>query len=294
MNKNFLFISIVFFIVFQTLSFSVYAAEKNDTTLKYDIQFEKLTGTNDAKELNYYKKTLCSYFNEILKKEHLLTLKSSEIDFNNEALIKGFKVHNGFTDYTLGPTYENIIKSIPNYDWRILIMSEKTAVYTVIKHCSDSDCKKFHFGKDWCINCCVVSKSHGKFGSPDVMAIGTYALYDGAETNLNKHIKAKKDDEIKVIFADIGYSETEYHYYGVCGIVFVNDTAKYVYSLGGIGFYDLVESAPEYVKKLLEICSSKMYYNTQNSTYGCKDIKELFDYNFTMTLIRIYETYALY
>ena len=42
---------IVFMLLFQATGFLVYAAEKGSTS-KYDIQFEKLAGTEDAKEFN--------------------------------------------------------------------------------------------------------------------------------------------------------------------------------------------------------------------------------------------------
>lgn len=119
----------------------------------------------------------------------------------------------------------------------------------------------------------------------------SYYFYDEAEAILNKFIKADKDDDIKVVYANIGQSNEYYHDYMLGGIVFINDRATYIYS-NCFGLYGdmVVEDTPENIKNLLEICSSKTY----NNRNGYKGIKQLFDYDFVITLIEIYEEYALY
>lgn len=59
---------IVFMLLFQATGFSVYEAEKCSTS-KYDIPFEKLAGTEDAKEFNSYRNELLSYFNQQIRSE---------------------------------------------------------------------------------------------------------------------------------------------------------------------------------------------------------------------------------
>lgn len=290
---------IVFMLLFQATGFLVYAAEKGSTS-KYDIQFEKLAGTEDAKEFNSYRNELLSYFNQQIRSEFsykLTVLKKSDIDFNNEELVQGYKVWGNFTDYSVKNSYDNVMKQLSkqDYNWYISIKTAKTAVFAIIcpsdKKTMNND--YFYFGDDdeWCVIWCWVSKSQGKEGAHEISAVVSYYFYDEAEAILNKFIKSDKDDDIKVVYAHIGQSNEYYHNYMLGGIVFINGRATYIYS-NCFGLYgDMVEKdTPENIKNLLEICSSKMY----NNRNGYKDIKQLFDYDFVMTLIKIYEEYALY
>lgn len=289
---------IVFMLLFHATGFSVYAAEKG-STLKYDIQFEKLAGTEDAKEFNSYKNKLLSYFNQQIRNEFsykLSVLKKSDIDFNNEELVQGYKVWGDFTDYSIKNTYDNVMKQLSEqeYNWYISIKTEKTAVFAIICPADKKTIgNEFCFGNDneWYVARCQVSKSQGKDGTAAIKAAVSYYFYDEAETNLNKFIKADKDDDIKVVYANIGQSNEYYHDYMLGGIVFVNGRATYIYS-NCFGLYGdmVVDDTPENIKNLLEICSSKMY----NNSSGYKGIKQLFDYDYVMTLIKIYEEYALY
>lgn len=288
---------IVFMLLFQATGFSVYAAEQGSTS-KYDIQFEKLAGTEDAKEFNSYRSELLSYFNQQIKNEYsrLTILKKSDVDFNNEKLVQGYKVWGDFTDYSIKTTYDNVMQTLSkqNYKWYISIKTEKTAVFAIICPADLKTSEKdFCFGdnNEWCVIWCQASKSQGKSGTSEIKAVVSYYFYDEAETNLNKFIKADKDDDIKVVYANIGQSNEYYHDYMLGGIVFVNNRATYIYS-DCFGLYGdmVVEETPENIKNLLEICSGKMY----NNSNGLKSIKQLFDYDFVMTLIKIYEEYALY
>lgn len=289
---------IVFMLLFQTTGFSVYAAEKSSTS-KYNIQFEKLAGTEDAKEFNSYRNELLSYFNQQIKKErNLKTLKKSDVDFDNEKLVHGYKVWGDFTDYSIKTTYDNVMKTLSkqNYNWYISIKTEKTAVFAIIcpADLKTSD-KDFCFGDndEWCVTWCDVSKSTGSEGSSTISAINDYALFDGAEANLNKFIKYKKTDDIKVVYVNLGNPKTDYHFYARCGIVFVNDTANYIYTLGFEIYPDnLIDKTPESIKILLNNSLSDLYNNRIKSIWGCKDVKKLYDYDYIMSLIIIYEEYA--
>lgn len=259
---------------------------------QYNIQFEKLAGTEDAEEFNACKSEILAYFNSLLKEKKLTPLKSYELDFNEESLVQGFKFHGDYTEYAENATYDEILKSVPDYDWRISVRTEKTAVYAIISHCSEKDSRHFHFGNDWCMTWCTVSKSQGKTGTSNISAVNAYALYDGAEKNLNKFIKADPNDDIKILYVKIGNSEEDFFNYISGGIVFINDKAEYIYSFGFNIRGDMVaEDTPEEIKILLEKCSSEMYNNYVNSVYGSQDVKGLYDYEQIMDIIKMYETY---
>lgn len=87
------------------------------------------------------------------------------------------------------------------------IKTERTAVFAIIcpadKKATEN---KFCFGDDnkWCVTWCWVSKSQGKEGTNEIYAVVSYYFYDEAEAILNKFIKADKDDDIKVVYANIG------------------------------------------------------------------------------------------
>lgn len=299
MKKAALALPIILTFVFCTSNFNTFAlnTEVSDSST-YSIQFEKLAGTEDANEFNSHRSELLSYFNDIIGKEQNLNpLKKSQLDFNKEDFIQGVKMHGEYTNYQSNAEYDDVMEQLnkTDYYWKISIKTSKTAIYAAIKHCSDDKCNGFHFGNNWCINRCVASRASGKVGSSKVSAVNVYALYDSAEENLQKFIKADKDDEIKVVYANIGQLGTEYHNYIDGGIVFVNGVAKYIYAFGFNLHYDKMnDKISDRTFEQMERNMDKMYLNTIHSVYGCTHIKRLYNYNVVMSMIRVYEKYALY
>ncbi len=282
-------------------SISVCAAENAPET-KYAIQYEKLAGTEDAKEFNSCRSELLTYFNKKIKETRSIrALNKSDLDFNNEELVQGYKVWGGLTDYSVNAGYDDVMKKLSeqDYSWRISVRTERTTVYAIIRPAEKNDKNdkySFCFGKNdkWCVSFCVASLSQGKTGSSKISAVDAYALFDGATDNLNKLVKAGNDDIIKVVYADIGQPYTEYHHYSNGGIVFVNGKAKYLYTFGFEIYPDnLAEDTPESIKKLLNESLSDLYNNSADSIYGCKDIKQLYDYDYIMSLITVYEEYSV-
>ncbi|MCH5301189.1 MAG: hypothetical protein J1E56_07715 [Ruminococcus sp.] len=294
MKRTLLIFTMVFAVIVNLMTFTIEAANE----VKYDIQIEKLSDSEDAKEFNLYRDELLSYFNKLIIKEKLTSLKKSDLDFKNEDTIQGVKVYGDYTTYKINASYEDIMGSLKGsgYSWKILIKTEKTAVFAVISPCDKAADNKFCFGKDnkWSVDFCQVSKSQGKEGSSTIAAVSAYSLYDSAETNLNDLITANKNDEIKVVYTNIGQSENDSYDYINGGIVFVNGKAKYIYSRGFILHTDRVsEKIPDYIKTILETnYTSDMCLNTLHSEYGCTHIKGLYNYDQVMALIKTYETYA--
>ncbi len=301
MKKAIAVFPIIFVVLFKI---TVFSTEAVDTTSKasYEIQFEKLSDAEDANEFNYNRSTLLSYINNKIKHENKVSnlnldyLKKSDLNFNDDNAVRGIKVYDSYTDYSVNSSYDSVMAALADshYSWHILIKTEKTAVYLIISPNSIASDNKSCFEDKWVIDCCDVSKSTGSMGSSTVSAANSYAMFDGAEANINKFVKHKKTDDIKVVYTNLGNTEMDYHFFSRCGIVFVNGTAKYIYALGFEIYPDnLTDNTPESIRNLLNDSLSDLYNNRVTSIWGCKDIKQLYDYDYIMSLIIVYEEYAL-
>lgn len=298
----FLVLPIILAIMIQIVEIPIYAASK------YQIQYEKLAGTEDAELFNSYRDELLSYFNEIIKKgrefapvqdRYITPLKKSDLDFNNEEKVNGYKIWEDYTDYSLAPKYDDVMEKLSEqgYRWYVYIKTEKTVVYANICRADKAiDDKGFYFGEnnEWCVVSCNVECTTNKDGSVRTRP-NLFNLEISADDNLKRFIKADKSNDIKVVYATIGDSETEFHYYMGCGIVFVNGRAEYLYSYGfNLRSSYLIEDTPESIENLLKSCSSAMYFNRIDQDKNVDRIKNLFDYDMIMSIINIYEEYALY
>ncbi len=271
----------------------VFHTAVNPAGTAYNIQFEKLAGTEDAKDLNKYKNEILTCINKSISAvsdDNIRPMKISDIDFNNEELVQGVKVHGVYSDYSSDAEYDKVMGALESesFRWEILIQNEYTGAKLSIHHCNNDKCPGYRFGDDWCIQLCDTSRATSKTHST---AADLYAEYAAAEDILNKYVKANKNDDIKVVYASIG--QPLVHYYMSGGIVFINGVAKYIYS-DGFSIRDdrMKPETPEDIVQ--KMTSFDDLYLVRSSIAGSTDYEGIFNYNEVMSVINVYEKYSMY
>ena len=271
----------------------VFHTAVNPEGTAYNIQFEKLAGTEDAKDLNKYKNEILTCINKSISAvsdDNIRPMKISDIDFNNEELVQGVKIHGVYSDYSPNAGYDKVMSALESesFKWEILIQNEYTGAKLSIHHCNNDKCPGYRFGDDWCIQLCDTSRATSKTHST---AADLYAEYAAAEDILNKYVKANKNDDIKVVYASIGRPLVSYYLNG--GIVFINGVAKYIYSSGFAVHYDRMkaETPEDIVQKMT---SFDDLYLVRSSIAGSTDYEGIFSYNEVMSVINVYEKYSMY
>ena len=272
----------------------VFHTAVNPAGTAYNIQFEKLAGTEDAKDLNKYKNEILTYINKSIsgvRNDNIRPMRSSDIDFNNEELVQGVKVHGFYSDYSPDAEYDKVMSALESESvvWTILIQNKYTAAYLVIHHCNNDKCVGHRFGEDWCIINHSVSRATAKTYTT---AADYYAEYAAAEKILNKYVKANKNDDIKVVYASIGQPEPMEHHYMNGGIVFVNGIAKYIYSIGFGVYNDRMK--PETPEDIVQKMDFGDLYLVTSDLEGSTDYEGIFNYNEVMSVINVYEKYSIY
>jgi|GEM_PF-1376601 len=271
----------------------VFHTAVNPAGTAYNIQFEKLAGTEDAKDLNKYKDEILTCINKSISAvsdDNIRPMRSSDIDFNNEELVQGVKVHGVYSEYSPNASYDKVMSALESesFRWEILIQNEYTGAKLSIHHCNNDKCPGYRFGDDWCIQLCDTSRATSKTHST---AADLYAEYAAAEEILNKYVKANKNDDIKVVYASIGRPLVRYYLNG--GIVFINGVAKYIYSSGFAVHYDRMK--PETPEDIVQkVTSFDDLYLVRSSIAGSTDYEGIFNYNEVMSVINVYEKYSMY
>ena len=254
----------------------VFHTAVNPAGTAYNIQFEKLAGTEDANDLNKYKDEILTCINKSISAvsdDNIRPMRSSDIDFNNEELVQGVKVHGVYSDYSPNAGYDKVMSALESesFIWEILIQNEYTGAKLSIHHCNNDKCPGYRFGDDWCIQLCDTSRATSKTYST---AADLYAEYAAAEEILNKYVKANKNDDIKVVYASIG--QPLVHYYMSGGIVFVNGIAKYIYSNGFSIRNDRMK--PETPEDIVQKMDFGDLYLVRSSIAGSTDYEGIFNY----------------
>ncbi len=109
-----------------------------------------------------------------------------------------------------------------------------------------------------------------------------------SKSNIEKLLTSKneKSTDIKVIFTNMGGGICTQ-----CAVIFVDDTAKYVYYYTFlIPYQNMREDTPEEIRKMAERQASKIFANF--SAPDSTDIKELYSYNMIIYFMRLCEEYS--
>lgn len=291
MKKISLILSIVFaFSIMQMFSVSAYAAKAKE--IKYNITFESLFKSEDAKEFNKYKKAFLDFLNKQTERAirsyrddtfDYLTL--DDIDFTDSKKTQGIKHHYAsYTDRAPYPKFKDVMSCLEKdgYNWAVVIQKDDTR-YTFFIYKTDAPRDDdTEIGGGWYANACSVLKS----------GINDYPVWYNSPSIISANLKrtlkecGEEETNIKFVYAHIGDKwDTSY------GIVFVNGTAKYIYSYG-MDFpcqsSEFREDTPQVVINVFEEISSDLYNNNEAHTWK---IDGLYSYSLIMYLYELCEYY---
>lgn len=281
------------FIIMLLPCFSVIAYADTTNNNDYIINLEMLFDTADAKELNKYRKSFLNYFNGQVRKERQATgnnsykfLKIDDLDFTDNSKVSGLKIHGSYSEYEFNERYENFVGSLgTNNFWCLNIIKENT-LYDVWIFKSEIPEKygnnSYNIGGSWYIYSCELYLEEQNWTG--ALIYNTDIVKNNIE-HLLKYYNTEKT-EIKVVFTDMNYLYTN------CGVVFVEDKAKYIYADNFIipYFYNDNSDVPQEVQDVLSECSNGLFRGSyeQETT----EVKIFRDYNMVISLFRLYEYYS--
>lgn len=272
------------------LSVSAYATKSKE--VKYNITFESLAKSDDAKEFNKYKKTFLKFLN----KQTELAINSysddtfdyltlDDIDFTDSKKVQGIKHHYAsYTDRTPCPEFKDVMNCLEKdgYNWAVVIQKDDTKYTFGIYKTDTPRYDDTKIGGDWYANACFVSK-------PEVNDFSFwYNSTSIISANLKRTLKecGEEKTNIKFVYADIG-SRWGNDY----GIVFVDGRAKYIYSYG-MSFpcqsSEFREDTPQVVIDVFNELSSKLCNNNKTNI---SEIDGLYSYSLIIRLYALCEYY---
>lgn len=281
---------IIMFVLIQ--SFFIEAHAENKKEVKYDIKLESLSESDDAKEFNSYKKNFLNYLNKQTKwtieasgNNTFDYLTSKDLDFTDNTKIKGIKVHGSYKSREPYPKYEQVMSCLEKekFWWSVVIEKDDTIyTFSISKQDNAGSSYHTHIGGDWYASGCYLKKNE---------EINYSAWYHSPEivlSNLENLLKncGESEKNIKFVYACIGDKWNNAY-----GIVFVNDTAKYIYSYG-MAFpaisSDFHEDTPQVVINVFNEISSNICNNSKAHTF---EIDNLYSYKTIMYLYELCEYY---
>lgn len=292
MKKLFLMLPFVCFLVFLS-SFSITAYAETTDKSEYNIQIEILSDTQNAKELNKYRKNFLNYFNECAKKERKASgsnsyklLKLDDLDFTDNSKVSGLKIHGSYTDYEYYAKYDEFMKSLENKDCWNLIITKGNTLYDVSIVKTDFPEKYgdnlYKVGGNWYIWHCQLYLEEYNW------TVQLRKSADIVKSNIKNLLEYYNVDgtDIKVVFTDLNYWSTN------CAVIFVDNTAQYIYA-GNFStpyFYNENPDVPQEIQNALSECASGLFRGSyeQETT----EIKRFRDYNMVISLFRLYEYYS--
>ncbi len=257
-------------------------ADNQDSVL-YDIQIEYLKNSNDANELNSYRKEFLKYLNQQVKlyreatgKKTYSYLTYSDLDFNDSSKVYGLKYHGAYTEYELNASYKSFTKSLDeDYNWKISIDKDGTTFNIVIYKTDDSNTYGDKIGGGWYVHSCYINDFTIPYNNPTII-----------EKNMRRMLNDsnEKRSEIKMVFVELD------RLLGVdVAVVFVDNKAKYIYAYGmDFPIYKLSADTPQEVYDVImetidEICSNCENQDTKT--------KRLYSYNMIMAFYKLCEYY---
>lgn len=298
MKKISIILSIVFALsIMQMFSVSSYAANKEP--IKYNITFETLAKSEEAKEFN--KKKNKKVFLDFLNKQAEWTITATgddtydyltleDLDFTDNTKVKGLKHHGLYTDRRAYADFDHVMSCLEDKgcSWVVVIKKDDTR-YTFGIYQTDTPHEDdvLVYG-DWYTHNCYVTKVEQKsytdwYNSTSIIS-----------ANLKRMLKEAGEEgtNIKFIYADIGD-----RWGGSYGIVFVNRTAKYIYSYG-MAFpttsANFREDTPQAVINLFNELSSELSSNSILSSDGIDDTEKtdrLYSYRVIMAMYELCDYY---
>lgn len=285
-------ISFIFIIMLlPCFSVIVYA----DTTNKadYNINIEMLFNTEDAKELNKYRKSFLNYLNGQVRKERKATgnnsyklLKLDDLDFTDNSKVNGLKIHGSYSEYEFNSQYGDFVDFLEAHDFWCLNIIKENTLYDVWIFKSETPKwygnNSYKIGGSWYIySCDLYLEEHNWAGA---LIYNTDIVRNNVE-NLLEYYNIDRTN-IKVVFTDMDYLYTN------CAVIFVNDTAKYIYAdnFSIPYFYNDNLDVPQEVQDVLSECASGLFRGSYEQKSA--EIKVLRDYNMVISLFRLYEYYS--
>jgi len=278
----FAFFLIFVFALFNMIPYTAYA--DNQTLGKYNIQVESLEGSDDAKELNSYRKEFTKYLNQKVKwqieaedNDSYSYVSKSDLDFNDTSKIYGLKFHGLYTKYEQFASYDSFMNDLGEcYKWRICINKDGTLFDMVIYKSNNTNTYGDIIGGDWYVDSCYVCNYLTPYYDPEVITKNTKRmLRNNNET----------DKDVKLVFFELDRLN------GIdCAVVFVNNYAKYIYSYGmDFPAYKLSNETPQEIRDVISRTNSAICNNSDNQN---TNTKVLYSYNMIMAFYSLCEYYS--
>lgn len=292
MKKISLILTVIFaFSIVQMFSVATYASNKKP--INYNITFETLAKSEEAKEFN--KKKNKKVFLDFLNKQAEWTINATgddtfdyltyeDLDFTNNAKIKGIKHHGLYTDRSAYADFDHVMSCLENegYAWSVVIKKNDTRYTFGIYQTDTPDKDDVSVGGNWYAHSCYVTKVEQNDFTD------WYTSTNIISANLKRLLKeyGEEGTNIKFIYADIG-SRWGHSY----GIVFVDKTAKYIYSYG-MSFpttsENFREDTPQAVINLFNELSNELCNNNKAHT---EKTDRLYSYRVIMAMYELCDYY---
>ena len=260
------------------------------------IQVETLADGKEAKELNKYRKRFLKYLNDECKNARIASgdnsyeyLSLNDIDFTDVNKISSIKKYGIYQEYEYNAKYDDFKESLSDkIEWELIIKKNHTIFRIGIGEFDKTDIKSSYqkIGGNWYVTYCFVNVEKNSI----------YELTDRIDTIMENmkclldyyNIENKDVKLLYTYFGDYGMGG------GNCAVVFINDTANYIYA-GNFetpAFNDTnrPSNIPKEAYDVLEYCQQDLF----SSTFGQGiEVKRFREYNLVMSLCRLYEYYKI-
>ncbi|MDE7302209.1 MAG: hypothetical protein K2N60_02690 [Oscillospiraceae bacterium] len=288
------YVSVIFifcvFCIVQVCSVTAYAAKSN--VVNYDIQIETLDISNDAKELNKYRKVILKYLRQETRRhiaasgdDSYAYLALDDLDFTDSSKVMGMKYHDAYYDNESDVSYEKFIQTVGNgQDWLIVIEKDDTLYsFGLVKTDNTSNRLVNEIGGGWYIGQNPTIKKINESNANDIV-FKNFIDRGIIESNMKRLLKEEKEKsaDIKLVFTKIGIAWDAY-------IVFVDGKAKYIYDFY-MDFPDYRKNTPRVVADVIDEVEKDLWNNCKTGDPYKMD--SLYSYNEIMAIYRLIAYYS--
>lgn len=295
MKKIYMTIALVLCVVcaVQACSVTSFAVESDD--IVYDIRIETLDISDDAKELNKYRKAVLKklrystrYHIAASGNDSYTYLTLDDLDFTDSSKVMGMRSYGSYHRDESDVSYEDFMRIVDNgtVSWLIFIEKDNTQyLFNISKYSEESSNTSMisEIGGGWYISkladVTIINEINAEFFYPKY-----YIDRNVIESNMKRLLKEEqeKGTDIKLVWTRIGVGQIPY-------IVFVNGKAKYIYDFG-LDFPDYGENTPKVVADVIDEVTHEMWNNCKTGDPYKMD--SLYSYNEVMAIMRLISYYS--